>query len=271
MIKLIASDIDGTLLPKGQKTIDEDTLRVVSEILDNGIEFCAISGRPRNSVMNLFAPVADRIWVISDNGTILWEKGRTNKIAQLFEIRRDCAESLARALISFPYCEVTISTAEGHFLWAKNADLGQQLGKSFSVAPKPVADFSEVTGAITKVSAYCYDLASPHIKDFTETWGKTFHVAQADLEWIDFTFGDKGSGLAALCKKMSISSHDTAAFGDNYNDLPMLELVQYPFIHTSASAPLRMHIPEHRSTLHEVNPFIQEVKSRENYSADASL
>lgn len=62
MIKLIASDIDGTLLPKGQKTIDEDTLRVVSEILDNGIEFCAISGRPRNSVMNLFAPVADRIW-----------------------------------------------------------------------------------------------------------------------------------------------------------------------------------------------------------------
>ena len=38
MIKLIASDIDGTLLPKGQKTIDEDTLRVVSEILDNGIE-----------------------------------------------------------------------------------------------------------------------------------------------------------------------------------------------------------------------------------------
>lgn len=61
--------------------------------------------------------------------------------------------------------------------------------------------------------------------------GKTFHVAQADLEWIDFTFGDKGSGLAALCKKMSISSHDTAAFGDNYNDLPMLELVQYPFIH----------------------------------------
>lgn len=84
MIKLIASDIDGTLLPKGQKTIDEDTLRVVSEILDNGIEFCAISGRPRNSVMNLFAPVADRIWVISDNGTILWEKGRTNKIAQLF-------------------------------------------------------------------------------------------------------------------------------------------------------------------------------------------
>ena len=180
MVKLIASDIDGTLLPKGQKTIDEDTLRVVSEILDNGIEFCAISGRPRNSVMNLFAPVADRIWVISDNGTILWEKGRTNKIAQLFEIRRDCAESLARALISFPYCEVTISTAEGHFLWAKNADLGQQLGKFFSVAPKPVADFSEVTGAITKVSAYCYDLASPHIKDFTETWGKTFHVAQAD-------------------------------------------------------------------------------------------
>ena len=86
MIKLIASDIDGTLLPKGQKTIDEDTLRVVSEILDNGIEFCAISGRPRNSVMNLFAPVADRIWVISDNGTILWEKGRTNKIAQLFEV-----------------------------------------------------------------------------------------------------------------------------------------------------------------------------------------
>lgn len=34
--------------------------------------------------------------------------------------------------------------------------------------------------------------------------------------------------------------------------------------HTSASAPLRMHIPEHRSTLHEVYDFIQEVNRREN-------
>lgn len=258
MIQLIASDIDGTLLPKGQNAIDRDTLRVVSKILDRGIEFCAISGRPRNSVMNLFAPVADRIWVISDNGTILWEKGRENKIAQLFEIPRDDAESLARALISLPYCEVTVSTAEGHFLWAKNADLVHRLGKFFSVAPTPIADFSEIAGAVTKVSAYCYDLASPHVKDFCEAWGDAFRVAQADLEWIDFTFGDKGSGLAALCKKAGISTQEAAAFGDNYNDLPMLELVQYPFMHTSADSRLLERIPEHRATLREVYDFRDE-------------
>lgn len=260
MVRLIASDIDGTLLPKGQKSIDGDTIKTVSEILSGGMEFCAISGRPRKSILNLFAPIADRIWIISDNGTIVWEKGAAGKIAQLFEIPRDNAEQLARALFSLPCCEVTVSTSEGHFLWTKNESLREQLGKYFSVAPQPVSDFSEICGHISKVSAYCYDLAAPHVEEFTARWENTFHVAQADLEWIDFTSGDKGSGLAALCEKLGISKEETVAFGDNFNDLPMLEAVRYPFIHTSADERLLMRLTEHRSTLREVFDSVREVK-----------
>ena len=34
---------------------------------------------------------------------------------------------------------------------------------------------------------------------------------------------DKGSGMAHLCAQLGIDEADTAAVGDTYNDIPMLE------------------------------------------------
>ena len=44
---------------------------------------------------------------------------------------------------------------------------------------------------------------------------------------------------------MGIELAEVMAFGDNYNDVPMLDIVGTPYIMEGASAPLREKYPNH--------------------------
>ena len=68
MIKLIASDLDGTLLPEGTPDIDPDIYEVIRDLQKAGVTFVAASGRNYESVMSVFGCMEQEITVISDNG-----------------------------------------------------------------------------------------------------------------------------------------------------------------------------------------------------------
>jgi len=50
---------------------------------------------------------------------------------------------------------------------------------------------------------------------------------------------NKGMGMAMLMKHMNIQPEETMAFGDNFNDESMLDLVGYPFLMEHADIRLR--------------------------------
>ena len=58
-IKLICSDIDGTLLQYGKKELEDEIFEQIRELHRCGILFCPASGRQYTSLRKLFAPVAD--------------------------------------------------------------------------------------------------------------------------------------------------------------------------------------------------------------------
>ena len=45
MIKLIVTDIDGTLLPEGTHSLDPEYFEVITRLREKGIQFAAASGR----------------------------------------------------------------------------------------------------------------------------------------------------------------------------------------------------------------------------------
>ena len=59
MIRLIASDIDGTLLHNGAAEIDPVIFEEIHRLKQKGILFCPASGRQYHSLRRLFAPAAD--------------------------------------------------------------------------------------------------------------------------------------------------------------------------------------------------------------------
>ena len=64
MIKLIATDIDGTLLKDGTLMLDPEYMTVIEKLIAKGIRFVACSGRQFISERKLFAPIRDTLLYI---------------------------------------------------------------------------------------------------------------------------------------------------------------------------------------------------------------
>ena len=77
MIKLVASDLDGTLLLNGAQSVEDSMFETIGKLLDRGILFAPASGRQMTSLKRLFAPVAEELVYISENGALVSYKGKT--------------------------------------------------------------------------------------------------------------------------------------------------------------------------------------------------
>lgn len=70
--------------------------------------------------------------------------------------------------------------------------------------------------------------------------------------WIDTTLANKGIGVTSICRILGIDLTDVMAFGDNYNDVSMLDIVGHPYIMDGAAGPLREKYPQHTPRPEEV-------------------
>ena len=70
MIRLIACDIDGTLLRGTQREISPAVFREVVRLGKQGVRFCPASGRQYHSLRRLFAPAADELTYLCENGAL---------------------------------------------------------------------------------------------------------------------------------------------------------------------------------------------------------
>ena len=57
MIKLIASDLDGTLLHNGAQKLTPRAIELIHELTQKGVHFVAASGRQYPALARLFEPV----------------------------------------------------------------------------------------------------------------------------------------------------------------------------------------------------------------------
>ena len=81
-IRLIASDIDGTLLQNGAMEIPGEIFEQIHRLERRGILFCPASGRQYKSLRQLFAPVADKVPFLCENGAVVYGPGSPGPLLQ---------------------------------------------------------------------------------------------------------------------------------------------------------------------------------------------
>ena len=74
MIKLIATDMDGTLL-NSKGVLPEDFFEVFTALQSKNILFAAASGRQYFTLLENFKPICDEMLFIAENGTYIVYKG----------------------------------------------------------------------------------------------------------------------------------------------------------------------------------------------------
>ena len=70
MVKLIASDLDGTLLQNGAQDVNPIVFDQIRILKEHGILFAAASGRQYLNLRRLFTPVQNDIAYIAENGSL---------------------------------------------------------------------------------------------------------------------------------------------------------------------------------------------------------
>lgn len=238
MIRLIASDIDGTLLPYGETDIPAEAFVQIQRLAAKGILFCPASGRQYTSLRKLFAPVADQVPFLCENGAVVFGPGSPGPVLAKTAMDRTPALRLCRHILALRGVEVLISGENTSYLCPKEGEILPVMeGKGNNLAL--IAQPEDVPEDIVKIAAYCPGRLEETWRALSHRWGECFQAAVAGEEWVDFTLADKGTGLTQLCAALNIPLDEVAAFGDNYNDLPMLRIAGRPYLMETADPALR--------------------------------
>ena len=64
MVKLIASDLDGTILRKGAQSVEPSTIKAIEQLVNKGMYFAPASGRQIVSLKRLFEPVSESLYTL---------------------------------------------------------------------------------------------------------------------------------------------------------------------------------------------------------------
>ncbi|MCM1039487.1 MAG: HAD family hydrolase [Ruminococcus sp.] len=227
MIRLIATDIDGTLVKESSSEMYPEILEAIRTWTDAGNYFCVASGRQYYSIRHVFAEVADRILYLAENGAHV-RCGQEDIL--LHKMKREDVEGIMKQLR--PYygqCEVVVSTAEGSLLETKNKEFIELIEKGYRNKYRVVEDVLDGQADIIKIAIY----QKGSIRSLGEgvlipAWEKKVKACMAGEEWVDFMDAsvDKGNALKVLQEYLGISRAETMVFGDNDNDIGMLQAAE---------------------------------------------
>lgn len=252
MIRLIACDVDGTLLQGEDTAVSAVIFQEITRLRGKGILFCPASGRQYSSLRRLFAPVADELMYLCENGAVIYGAGQPGPVLGKTVMDRAKAVALARDIIAADECEVMISGADTSYLCPKQDDITVLIRDFVGNNVAVISDPEEVPEDIIKVSAYCRRGSAQEEHGPLSRWSGQFRMAVAGVPWLDFTLADKGTGLRQMCAAVGISPEECMAFGDNFNDIPMLETAGTPYIMESADEALRRRFSRRCQRVEEV-------------------
>lgn len=227
MIKLIVSDLDGTLLEDGTSRINPQVFDVILRLKEQGIYFMAASGRQAASIEAVFAPVKDRIFYVGDNGAYVGCYGRN---LFLTEVDRQTALELIGEIKRLGL-NVLVGGAEYVYVDSSDESYIRWLEDGYQFRMKRVSDVREVTEPIIKVSACDRNGIGERSKILVEKFGGRLKVTPSGKEWVDaMCIGvSKGNALHLVQESLSILPEETMVFGDQLNDIEMMKQAYYSF------------------------------------------
>jgi len=249
MIRLIAIDVDGTLLDtRGQ--IPQANIDAIHDAVSAGIHIALVTGRSYPFARPIAEPLPASISLIVSNGAVERDMDGSHVARRLLD------RQIARAVLDAtrPFRElaalvfdrdadrqVMFETMDWEHpgrkaYWARNHSL---IAQSVPLEDALVEDPIQVMfngGVDAMRSLYCALQADAN--GFSVSLTEYVH---RDFSLIDVTAPNatKGRALAWRAAQLGLSREEVMAVGDNFNDLEMLEFAGLPVIMANAVPGLR--------------------------------
>lgn len=235
-IKLIASDLDGTLMSPDHLTVSERTKASLWRAHEKGIKIAIATGRALNFTEGVTSQIPFVDYVVCSNGASVFDCNKKQFVYSNL-INPETTSQAVKLLNSLPiyyniYMNGGIFVQKGCDKYFNNTGLPQEFIKDFSsrlTVCENIAFDTHGTGA--ELIDVFYD-TSEHKKiifDFFESEKLVLTSALSGVVSATAVGSDKGSALNGLCKVLNIEHDSVMAFGDASNDSTMLKFAHYSF------------------------------------------
>lgn len=240
MIKLIASDLDGTLLRGGAQVPSAEAMELIRALQEKGVLFSAASGRQCPNLRRLFWPLSGEMVLLGENGCLVTYKGE--RLLQK-GLDRGLALELIREILGMEGCEALISCPDAYWLLPKTQHYLDVVLHRWKMTVCAVEEPEEICEPILKISMCMTDGLDPAVVEaISARWqGRVANIAVSGKEWLDFTVGNKGEGIRAIRERFGFERDEVVVFGDGYNDIEMLEEAGHSYAMDTAAEAVKAH------------------------------
>lgn len=230
MIKLVVTDLDGTLFQEGSK-YSEEIYEILEKLKERGILFCVSTGRQLFNAKSHFKDGYDIIFS-SNNGA--------HVMLQEEEIFRVLGAEYVKGIMDIVHEHPNFyAIAEGRDgAYVEKANSPEHFIKELKVYTSNIHYVDDLTkiGDICKITIGCFEGAEEFAEPYFEHFKKDIEVQVSGFYWLDFMQKNvnKGLGVRDIQRKFKIKPEETVVFGDHLNDLEMLKEAQFSFAMANA-------------------------------------
>ncbi len=229
-MKLVITDLDGTLLDSNSQ-LPKDFYDVYEALKERNIGFAVASGRQYASIQSLFEPIKDEIYYIPENGALVIHQG---KIIHQMGLKEEDIKSVIEHTKDVPEIR-TFCATNYTILETKNKDRAHLIAYC-TPEVRFVDDALDIQEPLLKISFYEENGLRQDLLDYLHQLPIDGRPMTAAHQWIDVApnGSNKGVGVKALLDYLNLDLEDAYVFGDQHNDLEMLELLPNSFATANA-------------------------------------
>ncbi len=240
MIKLIASDLDGTLLLNGAQDVSDQIYEQIRRMKEEGILFVASSGRQYTNLRHRFEPVKDDIAYIAENGALGMWKGECFFKRSL---ETELAHRVIDALHSCQGCICMVSGERVCYTDSKDERFWDHMLHVVRNDMEYREDLKALEEPCLKISACSFSGAEDPAEKLRDIFKDEIKITTSGNIWVDFITpgASKGHALEILMNQFNINKEESASFGDQYNDLEMLKATAYSYVMESGAEGLEAY------------------------------
>jgi Cof subfamily protein (haloacid dehalogenase superfamily) len=239
MIRLVALDIDGTLLDS-HGHIPAANLEAVARAIGAGVEVALATGRRYDFARSIFEQLPEPLTLILSNGAVVKTRAGETIVRHLLP-REIAQEVLRRTPQHRGTTAVLFDRPRAGQIVYETVDWNHPLHRAFFRANREFIATMPLEDALTEdpiqvmFTGPCAEMRQ--LYDELVVDEGHFAVSLTEYEYRDFSLVDviragcsKGSALCELAAARNISPAEVMALGDNLNDLSMLEFAGCPVV-----------------------------------------
>lgn len=245
MKRIVFCDIDGTLLDSGHQ-MTPLTRKAIHTLQEKEIMFVIISARSPSGIYPILKENDFQCPIIAYSGALLLDEKRQ----VLFH--KGMKKNVAKQIIQFAeekQCDMSWCVyAMDDWIVKNKADERIRKEERIVKAEARQASIEEVCGEeINKILCICNPEAILHIEEQLKNNFPSLSIAKSSDSLLEVMEKGitKAGAIKKVCRLWNIPLQNTVAFGDNYNDVEMLETAGTGFLMGNAPEELKKRFYRH--------------------------